>query len=45
MNTCTTKYCANVAKFLIIKDGDTVRYCLPCVQKIKDSTVKELVKS
>jgi len=45
MNTCTTKYCANVAKFLMIKDGDTVRYCLPCVQKIKKSGIKKLVKS
>ena len=45
MKTCTTKYCANVAKFLMIKDGDTVRYCLPCVNKIKNSTSKESMKS
>ena len=45
MNTCTTKFCHNVAKFLMIKDGDTVRYCLPCINKVKESFAKELMKS
>jgi hypothetical protein len=45
MNTCTTQHCVNVAKYVILQNRESVRYCLPCINKIKESSVKELVKS
>jgi hypothetical protein len=36
MNTCTTENCINVAKYVILKEREQKRYCLPCIQKIKE---------
>jgi hypothetical protein len=36
MNTCTTENCINVAKYVILKEREQARYCLPCIQKIKE---------
>lgn len=38
MNKCNTQFCSNIAKYLIIKDRVQVKYCLPCIQKIKDTS-------
>jgi hypothetical protein len=36
MQECNTTGCKNKAKYLMIKNKVTVRYCLECIQYIKE---------
>ena len=34
--TCHTKNCLNIAKYMILEDRQTHRYCLKCINLIKE---------
>lgn len=34
--SCNTDGCIRIAKYLAIKNGQNVRYCLICINKIKE---------
>jgi hypothetical protein len=40
---CNTTGCARTARYLIIEDRQTVRYCLPCIEKIKEREHKDVL--
>lgn len=39
--SCHTNNCLNIAKYMILEDKQTHRYCLICITKIKNGSKAE----